>query len=157
MGQALSVFRYSNQIQKEQEKRVMEYFHYCPFCYAKDSMSFNWDIGNITMYCKECGAKWSLHWSILRHGFVGAKLVNPDVEGKGKSLLKDEHPPDFWKSMGLSGHRIQVPPPPMTPTSTAKEKEIITKKEVIIKIRCPYCKNLYDETLDKCPRCGGKS
>jgi len=38
----------------------------------------------------------------------------------------------------------------------AKEKEIIREKEVIVKIRCPYCGKLYDETLDVCPHCGGK-
>jgi hypothetical protein len=34
-----------------------------------------------------------------------------------------------------------------------KEREIIRE---IVKIRCPYCNNIYDETLDKCPYCGGK-
>jgi uncharacterized membrane protein len=34
-----------------------------------------------------------------------------------------------------------------------KEREIIKE---IVKIRCPYCNNLYDETMDKCPNCGGK-
>jgi tRNA(Ile2) C34 agmatinyltransferase TiaS len=34
-----------------------------------------------------------------------------------------------------------------------KEKEIIRE---IVKIRCPYCGELYDEKLDKCPNCGGK-
>ncbi len=34
-----------------------------------------------------------------------------------------------------------------------KEKEIIRE---IVKIRCPYCGDLYDEKLDKCPHCGGK-
>jgi hypothetical protein len=34
-------------------------------------------------------------------------------------------------------------------------KEIIKEKTVIVKIRCPYCANLYDETLEKCPHCGG--
>jgi rubrerythrin len=33
-----------------------------------------------------------------------------------------------------------------------KEKEIIKE---IVKIRCPYCNNLYDEKEDKCPHCGG--
>ena len=37
-----------------------------------------------------------------------------------------------------------------------EEKEIIKEKEVIVKIRCPYCHNLYDGTLDKCPHCGAK-
>jgi ribosomal protein L32 len=36
-----------------------------------------------------------------------------------------------------------------------EEEKVITKeKEVIVKIRCPYCHALYDETLDKCPNCG---
>jgi flagellar basal body-associated protein FliL len=33
-----------------------------------------------------------------------------------------------------------------------KEKEIIRE---VVKIRCSYCGNLYDENLDKCPYCGG--
>ena len=33
-----------------------------------------------------------------------------------------------------------------------REKEIIKE---IVKIRCPYCNNLYDEKEDKCPHCGG--
>jgi len=37
-----------------------------------------------------------------------------------------------------------------------KEKEVI-KEKVIVKIRCSYCRNLYDETLDKCPHCGSTS
>jgi len=32
----------------------------------------------------------------------------------------------------------------------------MAKKEVIIKIRCSYCGNQFDETLDKCPYCGAK-
>lgn len=35
-------------------------------------------------------------------------------------------------------------------------KEIIKEKQVIVKVRCPYCKSLYDESLDKCPHCGGQ-
>jgi rRNA maturation endonuclease Nob1 len=27
-------------------------------------------------------------------------------------------------------------------------------KEVIVKIRCAYCKQVYDESLDRCPNCG---
>jgi hypothetical protein len=33
-----------------------------------------------------------------------------------------------------------------------KEREIIRE---VVKIGCPYCGNLYDETLDKCSHCGG--
>jgi len=39
------------------------------------------------------------------------------------------------------------------PTSIVREREIIKE---IVKIRCPYCNNLYDEKYDKCPHCGGK-
>jgi tRNA(Ile2) C34 agmatinyltransferase TiaS len=38
--------------------------------------------------------------------------------------------------------------------NTPIAKEIIKEKQVIVKIRCPYCKNLYEETYDKCPYCG---
>jgi len=38
-------------------------------------------------------------------------------------------------------------------TTVVKEREIIKE---IVKIRCPYCNNLYDEKYDKCPHCGGK-
>jgi rubrerythrin len=34
-----------------------------------------------------------------------------------------------------------------------KEREIIRE---VVKIRCQYCGNTYDETLDECPHCGGK-
>ena len=37
-----------------------------------------------------------------------------------------------------------------------REKEIIREKEVIIKIRCEYCKRPFDETLDVCPSCGAR-
>jgi len=39
------------------------------------------------------------------------------------------------------------------PAAVVKEREIIRE---IVKIRCPYCNNLYDEKYDKCPYCGGK-
>jgi flagellar basal body-associated protein FliL len=35
----------------------------------------------------------------------------------------------------------------------AVQKEVIRE---IVKIRCPYCGNLYDEDQDKCPTCGAK-
>jgi membrane protein implicated in regulation of membrane protease activity len=34
--------------------------------------------------------------------------------------------------------------------------EEMAKKEVIVKVRCSYCGNQFDETLDKCPYCGAK-
>lgn len=42
------------------------------------------------------------------------------------------------------------------PERQVREKEIIREKEVIIKVKCPYCGKLYNETFDVCPHCGGK-
>ena len=47
------------------------------------------------------------------------------------------------------------------PTRTRPEESaaIVREREIIkeiVKIRCPYCNNLYDERYDKCPHCGGK-
>lgn len=36
-------------------------------------------------------------------------------------------------------------------TTVIKEREVIKE---IVKIRCPYCSSLYDETEEKCPNCG---
>ena len=57
------------------------------------------------------------------------------------------------------------PPPPPAPKDIiieANEKEATkviekeTLKEIIVKVRCSYCHQLYDEYLDACPNCGGK-
>ena len=52
------------------------------------------------------------------------------------------------KTRGEIGWQTASANPPVV-----KEKEIIRE---IVKIRCPYCGNLYDEKFDKCPHCGGK-
>jgi DNA-directed RNA polymerase subunit RPC12/RpoP len=47
----------------------------------------------------------------------------------------------------------------LNPPATQNEP-VVTQKEIIrevVKIRCPYCKGLYDETLDTCPHCGAKN
>jgi DNA-directed RNA polymerase subunit RPC12/RpoP len=57
---------------------------------------------------------------------------------------------NFWRMMKSGKSQDQAytqPPPPVA------EKEIIRE---IVKIRCPYCGNLYDEAQDKCPYCGAK-
>jgi len=41
---------------------------------------------------------------------------------------------------------------PETIQNVIREREIIKE---IVKIRCQYCNNLYDETEEKCPHCGG--
>jgi hypothetical protein len=44
------------------------------------------------------------------------------------------------------------------PTKAGNQPAVIEKEIIreIVKIRCPYCNNLYDEKLDKCPHCGAK-
>jgi len=54
-------------------------------------------------------------------------------------------------------HSYKEPSQPQSDNSyPVREKEIIREKEVIVKIRCPYCRGTYDETLDECPLCGAK-
>jgi DNA-directed RNA polymerase subunit RPC12/RpoP len=48
------------------------------------------------------------------------------------------------RNAGLSPSDSQAP---------VKEREIIRE---VVKIRCSYCGNLYEETEDRCPHCGGK-
>ena len=33
------------------------------------------------------------------------------------------------------------------------EREVIRE---VVKIKCPYCGQLYDQSLDKCPNCGAR-
>lgn len=43
-------------------------------------------------------------------------------------------------------------------TTTPVNQQIVKETEIIreiVKIRCSYCGDLYDETEDKCPHCGG--
>lgn len=35
-----------------------------------------------------------------------------------------------------------------------KEREVIRE---IVKVRCRYCGQLFEEKLDRCPHCGGKN
>lgn len=42
----------------------------------------------------------------------------------------------------------------ITESELVNVKEIIKEKQVIVKVRCEYCGNLYDECLDKCSTCG---
>jgi flagellar biosynthesis/type III secretory pathway M-ring protein FliF/YscJ len=49
---------------------------------------------------------------------------------------------------------LQSQQPPDTQQQLTREE--IVKKEVIVKVRCSYCGNQFDEILDKCPYCGAK-
>jgi uncharacterized membrane protein len=58
---------------------------------------------------------------------------------------------NFWRTVKYDRAESQAITQPAQPP--AAEKEIIRE---IVKIRCPYCGNLYDEDQDKCPYCGAK-
>jgi hypothetical protein len=108
---------------------------------------------------RENGSEVSMKW--LHHG-----MTTEDLEAFGK--IDEKHK----KMIEASGRRMREPMERMfeeikhrigasdimnaESEKVAKEKEIIKEKEVIVKIRCSYCHNLYNETLDKCPHCGGK-
>lgn len=49
---------------------------------------------------------------------------------------------------------LPQPHPQPAHTQIIKEKEITTRE--VVKIRCQYCGNLFDEVRDKCPSCGGR-
>jgi hypothetical protein len=59
----------------------------------------------------------------------------------------------FYDYKGKSETTLPYPPPP---PPMINEKEIIHEKEVVVKIRCRYCQNTFNETLDNCPICGAK-
>jgi hypothetical protein len=58
----------------------------------------------------------------------------------------------FYDPKGKLDTTLLYPPPP--PPPMINEKEIIHEKEVVVKIRCRYCQNTFNEILDKCPTCG---
>jgi hypothetical protein len=58
----------------------------------------------------------------------------------------------FYDPKGKLETTLPYPPPP----PMVNKKEIIYEKEVVVKIRCRYCQNTFNETLDNCPMCGAK-
>lgn len=59
---------------------------------------------------------------------------------------------NFWRIIKYGKTQADAYTQPAHPQ--AVEKEVIRE---IVKIRCQYCGNLYDEHEDKCPYCGGKN
>jgi flagellar basal body-associated protein FliL len=58
---------------------------------------------------------------------------------------------NFWRMAKEVKAQDQTFTQPTQPSVV--EKEIVRE---VVKIRCPYCGNLYDEDQDKCPTCGAK-
>jgi hypothetical protein len=102
-----------------------------------------------------------------------AELVIVGSKG-GEGLLGKKYDPEFWRNMAINNREKQkfaqkrktetdaINHSAMVAAVRETEaknhtavREIIKEKEVIVKVRCSYCHKLYDETLDKCPNCGG--
>jgi DNA-directed RNA polymerase subunit RPC12/RpoP len=60
---------------------------------------------------------------------------------------------NLWRMIKSGKAQDQTYTQPTQPQPPVAEKEIIHE---IVKIRCPYCGNLYDEDQNKCPTCGAK-
>jgi len=142
------------------ESDVRGYFVCCPLCGSDNLKPHFIQGGRDTLTCENCEAKWHLHVGLTGLKWAELDLVSKDKKGLqllGKRLDKKE-----WRNMATEIQRT-MPRPNISKKpiederkSTLKEKEIIREKEVIVKIRCSYCHNLHDETLDKCPYCGAK-
>ena len=130
--------------EEEWENHLRRFFPCCPLC-GSDGIEIDIAFGRRYDYvvCPDCRAKWEVDWK--GEGFLieSVKLV------EGKAPVQDEFNPDTWRKMALRKQKTRPS------KEKASEKEIIREKEIIVKIRCPYCHKLYDETLDKCPNCGG--
>jgi len=137
-------------VQEVPLKDVKPFFRVCPLCYVEDSTNIEtedrWGGLSQKSYvsCKGCGARWFLPVDLW--GYVkSAQLVSAGKDGEGVDLVRMEHPLGFWQRMALIGLKEKQ-------EKVVREREVIVKE--IVKIRCPYCHKLYDESDHKCPNCG---
>ena len=146
-------------ILKQYESEVRGYFVCCPLCGSEDIEVHLVSGGRDTLTCEDCGAKWHLYIGL--RGFRWAELEIESQDKKGLELLGKRLPKDEWRKMA-HGIRKTLPPRTVTPKKKIKKekdvegKTVIIKEREIIKLRCPYCRGLYDESYDKCPHCGAK-
>jgi hypothetical protein len=137
------------------ESDIRGYFPCCPICGANRLTVHLTDGGRDAMSCENCGAQWHVYVGVM--GLKWAELDVQAHDGKGSELVGKRVDKKEWKRMSQVVRNTLKPENVKEPKETiAKEREVIREKEVIVKIRCSYCHNLYDETLDKCPHCGAK-
>lgn len=132
--------------------QVQKYFAVCPFCLEKSVEIHHDNTNRDLVLCKVCGALWHMNISQLSFELRWVELIQTGAKD-GAELLGIKHKPEFWRDMALKNAYAKK----KTETDTTNQtpvREIIKEKQVIIKIRCPYCHKTYDETLDKCPNCG---
>jgi hypothetical protein len=127
---------------------LRNYFVCCPICFASAKGTFTAHITNgeqDTLTCKICEAKWNLYIMPFR-GLEWAELACEAKDGKGKELLGKR----ISKNQIHSMTKLEI----NAQKDHSVTKEIIKEKEIITKVRCPYCHRSFDETLEICPNCG---
>lgn len=134
--------------------QVQKYFPACPFCLENLVEVHHDHTSRDLALCKSCGTLWHIYISQLTFDMKWAQLIETQAK-EGTTLFGIKHKPEFWRDLSLKNSFKKKQVQSKTelvnhPTVT----EIIKEKQVIIKIRCPYCHKTYEETLDKCPNCG---
>ena len=93
--------------------------------------------------------------------FIDFLLFIACARAKGEtSLLGIEYNPNIWLEKAVKRQENEketedinidrIRRPNLEKTIV---REIVKEKEVIVKIRCPYCHKVYDETIDKWSNC----
>lgn len=126
---------------------ILTFFRYCPLCYMGNAIrcKFHSFSGKDHVICSRCGATWHIYYGLT--GFKWAKLEKESYDGKGKEHLGKELQPEFWSRLAFEG-RANLE----ERRTVVKEREFVRE---IVKIRCQFCGNLYNESTDRCPHCGG--
>jgi hypothetical protein len=96
---------------------------------------------------------WGTLWLVVLVP-IGAGLVIEGYRARKRAIAareipaKPSPPPSMLPTMDRPNRRTEV--------EEVVRREEITRTQIIVKVRCHYCSALYDETLEKCPHCGGK-
>jgi hypothetical protein len=138
------------------EREIQRSFPCCPLCGSKKLKPNLVPGGRDSLSCESCKAQW--HLIIGLGGLKWAELEHASENGDGKTYLGKRYEKGQWQKLAekmLNSKSIQEPL--KEAVQVIKEKEIIREREVIVKIRCPYCKNPFSETLDRCPHCGARA
>jgi len=131
----------------------------CRKSFSGSGLSVNIN-GNEEMYCANC------YWKVQKEyekkktcedcvyfkeevcEKTGRRLA-PAIIGFNSYFVEAENCGNLTEEANADSVDLEVP-------SGTIFKEVIRETKVIVKVRCSYCKNLYNETLDKCPHCGAR-
>jgi hypothetical protein len=133
---------------REKHRVVSTFFRYCPLCYMGNAVRLHVHGvgGRDVAICSRCGASWHVYFGFWG-GLKWAKLEKESHDGKGREHLGIEHEPEFWSKLAFEARADYE-----EKRTIVRETKIVTE---IVKIRCQFCGNLYDESIDRCPYCFG--